>query len=91
MRDGEIIESNDPNTPIEPGDCLSIDAGLQYLHFQTDMKRSAYVLRPGETAAPRGMQKALAAANAVTDRLIAQHAARSSRSRGVEHDDGRPE
>jgi Xaa-Pro aminopeptidase len=71
MRDGQTIEANDPDTPIEPGDCLSIDAGLRFLHFQTDMKRSAYVLRPGETEAPRGMQKALAAANAVTDRLIA--------------------
>jgi Xaa-Pro aminopeptidase len=71
MRNGGIIESNDPNTPIEAGDCLSIDAGLSFIHFQTDMKRSAYVLHPGETEAPRGMQKALAAANAVTDRLIA--------------------
>jgi Xaa-Pro aminopeptidase len=70
MRNDGIIEANDPNTPIEPGDCLSIDAGLSFIHFQTDMKRSAYVLRPGETAAPRGVKKALAAANAVTDRLI---------------------
>jgi Xaa-Pro aminopeptidase len=70
MRNGRIIESNDPNTPIEAGDCLSIDAGLSFIHFQTDMKRSAYVLRPGETEAPRGVKKALAAANAVTDRLI---------------------
>ena len=71
MRDGAIVEANDPNTPIEPGDCLSIDAGLQFIHFQTDMKRSAYVLRPGETAPPPGVRNALAAANAVTDRLIA--------------------
>jgi Xaa-Pro aminopeptidase len=70
MRNGQIIEANDPNTPIEPGDCLSIDAGLSFIHFQTDMKRSAYVLQPGETEAPRGFKKALAAANAVTDRLI---------------------
>jgi Xaa-Pro aminopeptidase len=71
MRDGETLEANDPNTPIEPGDCLSIDAGLSFLHFQTDMKRSAYVLREGELEPPRGMKRALAAANAVTDRLIA--------------------
>jgi Xaa-Pro aminopeptidase len=57
MRDGQIIEANDPNTPIEPGDCLSIDAGLSFIHFQTDMKRSAYVLRPGETEPPRGMKE----------------------------------
>jgi Xaa-Pro aminopeptidase len=71
MRDGEVVEANDPHTPIEAGDCLSIDAGLSFIHFQTDMKRSAYVLRPGETEPPRGMKKAMAAANAVTDRLIA--------------------
>ena len=71
MRDGQIIEANDPDTPIEAGDCLSIDAGLSFIHFQTDMKRSAYVLRPGETEPPRGVKKALAAANDVTDRLIA--------------------
>jgi Xaa-Pro aminopeptidase len=71
MRDGQTLEANDANTPIEPGDCLSIDAGLSFIHFQTDMKRSAYVLRPGETEPPRGMKRALAAANAVTDRLIA--------------------
>jgi Xaa-Pro aminopeptidase len=70
MRNGQVIEANDPHTPIEPGDCLSIDAGLSFIHFQTDMKRSAYVLRPGETEAPRGMKLAMAAANAVTDRLI---------------------
>jgi Xaa-Pro aminopeptidase len=71
MRDGQTLEANDPNTAIEPGDCLSIDAGLSFIHFQTDMKRSAYVLRPGEMEPPRGMKRALAAANAVTDRLIA--------------------
>ncbi|HEY1294850.1 MAG TPA: M24 family metallopeptidase [Chloroflexota bacterium] len=71
MRNGDVVEANDPNTPIEPGDCLSIDAGLSFIHFQTDMKRSAYVLRPGEAEPPRGMKKGLAAANAVTDRLIA--------------------
>lgn len=70
MRAGQIIEANDPHTPIEAGDCLSIDAGLSFIHFQTDMKRSAYVLRPGETEPPPGMRKALAAANVVTDRLI---------------------
>jgi len=70
MRRGTVIEANDPDVPIEAGDCLSIDAGLSYLHFHTDLKRSAYVLRPGETEAPRGVKKAMVAANLVTDRLI---------------------
>ncbi len=70
MRPGKTIEANDPHTPIEPGDCLSIDAGLNFLHFHTDLKRSAYVLRPGETDAPPSVKRAMTAANAVTDRLI---------------------
>jgi Xaa-Pro aminopeptidase len=70
MRNGAVIEANDPHTPIEASDCLSIDAGLSFIHFQTDMKRSAYVLHPGETEPPPGMKKAMAAANAVTDRLV---------------------
>lgn len=67
MLDGAIVEANDPNTRIEPGDCLSIHAGLQFIHFQTDMKRSAYVLRPGETAPPTGERNAL-----VHSRLLRQ-------------------
>jgi Xaa-Pro aminopeptidase len=35
------------------------------------LKRSAYVLRPGETEPPLGVKKAMVAANLVTDRLIA--------------------
>jgi Xaa-Pro aminopeptidase len=43
---------------IQRGDLLMIDWGVGYLNFFTDMKRIAYVLKEGETAAPAGIQNA---------------------------------
>ncbi len=58
VREGELLPIHDPNIPIEPGDVLSIDGGLNYLGYAIDIKRAAYVLRPGETAMPESMQQA---------------------------------
>ena len=54
---GELLPLNAP-MPIEPGDIISIDGGLQYLSFATDIKRAVYVLKPGETAPPASIVKA---------------------------------
>ena len=43
---------------IEPGDLIMIDWGVGYLNLRTDMKRIAYVLRPGESSAPDSLQRA---------------------------------
>ena len=43
---------------IQHGDLIMIDWGVGYLNLQTDMKRIAYVLKPGETAAPESLQRA---------------------------------
>ncbi|WP_347060159.1 M24 family metallopeptidase [Blastococcus sp. HT6-30] len=48
---------------VEPGDLLHCDVGLSSLGLRTDTQRNAYVLRPGETAAPAGLRAAMAAAN----------------------------
>ena len=72
VRAGENFEVNDPDRPIQPGDCLSIDAGLSLVGYHTDLKRSAYVLRPGETEPPASIRAALQAARRVTDRLISE-------------------
>ena len=69
-RGGHNFPVNEPNEPIQPGDILSIDAGLSFIGYHTDMKRSAYVLRPGETEPPLGIKQALADANRVTDVLL---------------------
>ncbi|WP_342249630.1 M24 family metallopeptidase [Sphingomonas sp. OTU376] len=43
---------------IQPGDLITVDWGVNYLFYYTDMKRMAYVLKPGENAAPAGVQRA---------------------------------
>ncbi|MEN3746383.1 M24 family metallopeptidase [Sphingomonas sp. HF-S3] len=43
---------------IQPGDLITVDWGVNYLFYYTDMKRMAYVLKPGETAPPAGVQRA---------------------------------
>jgi Xaa-Pro aminopeptidase len=37
---------------IEPGDLITLDGGLRVFGFSSDMKRSAYILKPGETEPP---------------------------------------
>ena len=43
---------------IFPGAVVHIDAGVDDAGYKTDIQRLAYVLRPGETAAPPEVQKA---------------------------------
>lgn len=54
--DGIEAVSND--RIIQGGDVMMIDWGVCHLNFCTDMKRVAYVLRPGETQAMPGVQNA---------------------------------
>jgi Xaa-Pro aminopeptidase len=55
------------DAPIEPGDLVHCDVGLTSLGLRTDTQRNGYVLRPGETAAPAGLQAALAVGNRMQD------------------------
>lgn len=54
---------------IQPGDFLHMDFGITYLGLNTDTQHHAYVLKPGETEAPKGLRDGLAAANRVQDAL----------------------
>ncbi len=54
---------------IQPGDVMMIDWGVQLMNFGTDVKRVAYVLKPGETAAPKSIQQAFDNALSVRDVL----------------------
>ncbi len=56
---------------IQPGDLLHCDFGITYLRLNTDCQQLAYVLRPGEAAAPDFLKKALADGNRVQDLLTA--------------------
>ena len=57
----------DGATVIQPGDLLWTDFGITYLRLSTDTQHLAYVLKPGETAAPAGLQRGLANSNRVQD------------------------
>jgi len=61
--DGIVATSTD--RIIQPGDVMMIDWGVQLMNFGTDVKRVAYVLKPGESAAPRSIQNAFDQAIAV--------------------------
>ena len=52
------IEATSSDRIIQRGDLMMIDWGVGYLNFYTDMKRTAYVLREGETEVPAGFQNA---------------------------------
>ena len=57
VREGELLPIHDPDIPLEPGDIVGIDGGLDYLHYEIDIKRTAYILKPGETAMPEQLQE----------------------------------
>jgi Xaa-Pro aminopeptidase len=59
------------DTVIQPGDMLWTDFGITYLRLNTDTQHLAYVLKPGETAAPAGLRAGLKAVNGVSDALLA--------------------
>ena len=68
-RDGEGLPINSADHVVMPGDILSVDAGVGYLDYRTDIKRTAYVLRPGETEAPESIRNAFEKALEITDIL----------------------
>jgi Xaa-Pro aminopeptidase len=52
---------------IQRGDMLHTDFGLVYLGLSTDTQHNAYVLKAGETDAPRGLKDGLKAGNRLQD------------------------
>jgi Xaa-Pro aminopeptidase len=63
---------------IRPGDLIHLDFGLSYLGLATDNQRMAYVLRAGETEAPRGLREGMATlGRAVEAHLAEMQAGRS--------------
>jgi Xaa-Pro aminopeptidase len=65
----EGIVATSTNRIIQPGDVIMIDWGVELMNFGTDVKRVAYVLKPGETAPPTSIQNAFDKAIAVRDVL----------------------
>ena len=52
---------------VQPGDVIMIDWGVQLMNFGTDVKRVAYVLKPGETQPPQSIRNAFTRAIAARD------------------------
>lgn len=61
QRQGLEGSLDDPDNPvILPGDVLHVDFGVKLMGIVTDQQKMAYVLRPGETEPPAGLQAAFA-------------------------------
>lgn len=58
---------------IRPGDLLHVDIGITYLRLNTDIQQHAYVLKPGETALPESIRKAMVNGNRLQDILTSQY------------------
>lgn len=65
-----VKENLDGDAVIQRGDMLWTDFGITYLGLNTDTQHHAYVLREGETDAPKGLKDGLAARNAAGEILI---------------------
>jgi Xaa-Pro aminopeptidase len=70
--DDEDFSGEQAGRVIRPGDLLHVDFGVTYLRLHTDTQQHAYVLRPGETAAPDGLQRGLRLGNRLQDLLTAR-------------------
>lgn len=57
---------------IQRGDALWVDFGVNAMGLHTDTQHLGYVLRPGETAPPAGLQACIAASNRLQDIVLAE-------------------
>jgi Xaa-Pro aminopeptidase len=66
--------SSDPaqSRVIGPGDLLRCDIGVTYMGLCSDVQETAYVLREGESDAPRGLRDAFARGNRLQDILAGE-------------------
>ena len=67
QRRGVSSEELGDDPIIQRGDALHCDVGITALGLNTDTQHNAYVLLPGETEVPAGLQRALAGANRLQD------------------------
>jgi len=44
-------------TLVEPGDFMDVNFGVDYLDYCSDVNRQAYILKPGEKQAPKGLRE----------------------------------
>jgi len=57
---------------IRPGDAIHSDVGIKYLRLNSDHQEWAYILRPGEEAAPEGLRHLMAEGNRLQDIFMSE-------------------
>lgn len=62
VREGDLLPIHDPDITLQPGDIIGIDGGLDFLGYAVDIKRTAYILPPGETVMSENLLSAWQAA-----------------------------
>ena len=72
QRRGATPEELGDNPVIQRGDVLHCDFGITAMRLNTDTQHMGYVLREGETDAPAGLKRALAASNRLQDIVVAE-------------------
>jgi Xaa-Pro aminopeptidase len=72
QRRGATGEQLGDNPIIQRGDVLHCDFGVTAMRLNTDTQHMGYVLREGETDAPAGLKRALAASNRLQDIVVAE-------------------
>jgi len=72
QRRGVSAEQLGANPVIQRGDVLHCDFGITAMRLNTDTQHMGYVLRDGETDAPAGIRRALAAGNQLQDIVVAE-------------------
>jgi hypothetical protein len=70
QRNGEELEGED--AVIQRGDLLWTDFGVIGMRLKTDTQHLGYVLRVGESDAPEGLKRCLAASNRMQDIQLAE-------------------
>ena len=72
QRQGVTPEQLGDDPVIQKGDVLHCDTGITALRLNTDTQHLGYVLKDGETDAPRGLKAALGKSNRLQDILMAE-------------------
>lgn len=68
----QLLQQDDAPIVIERGDVLWVDYGLTAMRLATDTQHMGYVLKPGETAPPEGIVKALENSKKMQDIVMAR-------------------
>ena len=65
--DADRAHYGETDRTVRHGDMLHCDVGVIYLRLNTDHQELAYVLRPGQTDVPEGLERGMAEANRLQD------------------------